>query len=199
MPTIQDLPNEILLNITNDLSYVACRSLSMTCRSFRVRLPLPRSNYTIHDLLEIETWTKYHPAKNRPNGSQQPTSEDYFACSSCLKIKSSDNFSDSMMKGSKGKFANGSDISTDRRFCIPCGMRTNMYSPGVKLWYGGGKRRFGFVCKVCGQFEKFEVRDAIDRNGFMSKDPKCPRCMTLPQRILFGSTIPRLPRMRRTG
>ncbi|KAF3170320.1 hypothetical protein EYR41_011724 [Orbilia oligospora] len=176
MTTILSLPNEILLNITDRLSYASFRSLSMTCRSFRILLPLPRPNCTIHDLLEIETWTKYHPAKDRQLGSQQPNSDDYFACSLCLKIKSSDNFSDKMMKGNRGKFANGSDIDSHRRFCIPCGVQRNLYPPGVKLWYGGGKRCFGFVCKVCHRFEGVQVGDFEHKNRLMSEDPTCPLC-----------------------
>lgn len=168
MAKILKLPTEILLIITKELTYASLLSLRMTCRFFRNLLSLPRPNCTIQDLLEIEIWAKYHPARDRPLESQHPTADDYFACSRCLKIKSSDNFSDAMMKGSRGKFANGMWINKDTRFCISCGINNEIYIPSTKLFYGGGRRNYGFVCNVCSRFEGVEVIDSVHRNELVA-------------------------------
>ncbi|KAK6339151.1 hypothetical protein TWF718_008574 [Orbilia javanica] len=180
MANLVDIPNEILEAIKNELSYASLLALRTTCSSFfrHDRVNLPDRQYTIHDLLEIETWSKYHPARDRPLGSQQPSADDYFACSLCLKIKNSDNFSDNMMKGSKGKFANGASVTKHTRFCIACGIDRARYGPGTKFFYGGGKRFHGLVCSVCHKFEGVKVEDTRHRVelGNRNSTSKCSSC-----------------------
>ncbi|KAK6502756.1 hypothetical protein TWF481_007803 [Arthrobotrys musiformis] len=159
MATIFSLPIELLLAVSTDLTPASIISLRMTCRSLRDRLePLIPNGYrvTMNDLLEIETWPEYHPALMRPLAAQYPDSNDYFACSNCLTLKSADAFADNMMKGRRGKFANESTTNKSSRLCITCGIERGVYAPGTKLYHGGAKRIYGFVCETCSGFEEFQ-------------------------------------------
>lgn len=68
----------------------------------------------------------------------QPIAQaDFFACHICSKIRSAEYFSNAMMKGRRGKLSNVPSKERNSRFCIPCGMRSDRYIPGVYIQYGG--------------------------------------------------------------
>ncbi|KAK6502483.1 hypothetical protein TWF506_003065 [Arthrobotrys conoides] len=153
---ILDLPNEILMNISNHLSYPSILAMRWACHALYDILRQVEV-YEMADLLEIELWPLYNAAKDRPQNLKQafPTC-DFFACHLCLKIKRAEGFSNAMMKGKRGKLASGSFVNRVARFCISCGVSTGRYQPGVQFDYGGAGLSHGVVCRGCGKFNQFK-------------------------------------------
>jgi hypothetical protein len=77
---------------------------------------------------------------------------DFFACYLCLKIRSADNFTNTMMKSKRGKLGQGTLAERSKRFCIQCGVSYGQYRPGTYIQFGGAAQSYGFVCWGCGIF-----------------------------------------------
>ncbi|KFZ04027.1 hypothetical protein V501_09259, partial [Pseudogymnoascus sp. VKM F-4519 (FW-2642)] len=114
--TLQDLPPEILHDISNYISYGSRLALKFSCRALFAKIDdvnphactdqttSPNKSYSMADLLEIEQWPEYNGAKFMPAEARQPMGQrDFFACHICLKILSAHKFSNAMMKGKRGK------------------------------------------------------------------------------------------------
>lgn len=84
------------------------------------------------DLLEIENWEECGAPREDPLGIFPPEPTDLLACHVCLCIRPATKFinpqkSYDSCTSEPGKF--GVDISNIRqgRFCIPCGIRYELY------------------------------------------------------------------------
>ncbi|EEP78192.1 predicted protein [Uncinocarpus reesii 1704] len=155
-----NLPNspvEIILQISNYLTYASRFALTLTCKeiyfkttdpnqlvpSARLTTIMPNTKaYDIEDLLEIERWPVY---TTFDHGLREL---NCFACHLCLKIRSAGQFSNAMMKGKRGKFGG---LSADR-FCIDCGVYYKRYARGTTMRFGGVCGGVGSVCQRCGRF-----------------------------------------------
>ncbi|KAK6525284.1 hypothetical protein TWF694_005429 [Orbilia ellipsospora] len=174
---ILDLPNEILRNILDILSYPSILAIKWTCRTLYSQIE-PLTVYGMADLLEIELWPVFNAAEYRPEGLKRAFPQyDFFACHICLKIKGAECFSNAMMKGKRGKFASGSSINRVTRFCISCGIDTGRYQPGLQFDYGGGGRLHGVLCRKCGKFKYFSgtsrlgfCRDCLSRENLLERE-----------------------------
>ncbi|EPS37548.1 hypothetical protein H072_8823 [Dactylellina haptotyla CBS 200.50] len=153
---ILDLPVELVFEIAVYLNYPSSVALRLSCRSFYNTVKGP-STYNMTDLLEMELWPFYHPAKERPDNLKCPFElDDFFACNVCLKLIPALNFSNAMMRGKRGKLSNEASNTRATRFCIQCGVRTGRYIRGTQFDYGGIGIRHGLVCKCCGRFKEFK-------------------------------------------
>ncbi|KAF3941945.1 hypothetical protein ABW19_dt0206247 [Dactylella cylindrospora] len=189
---ILDLPNEILRSILDILGYASGLAIKWTCRTLYNRTR-SLATYKMLDLLEIELWPVFNAAKARPNHLKQafPRS-DFFACHICLKIKGAESFSNAMMKGKRGKFASGSSVNRETRFCISCGIDTGRYQPGLQFDYGGADRLHGIVCRGCGKFKCFEdtsrlglCRDCLSRDKLSERESVLPELCCLDNPLTF--------------
>jgi hypothetical protein len=123
--------------------------------------PGSNKSHTMAALLEIEKWPCYD---SRPDPNTKVT-RDYFACNYCLKIRSSQHFPNTMMRGAKGNASQSRDKHF--RFCIDCAIkhRTWGYLSGTWFEYGGARLGFGpdglggglgVVCRGCGLVKGIE-------------------------------------------
>ena len=163
--SILPLPLEILLLISSTCDYAAALALSMTCQRLH-DATTPRQQYGMADLLQIELWPCYDGAAPFEGPMLQPRAgRDYFACYSCLRIRSATKFSNVMMKGPKGKrsIEDNGFYSRQFRYCIDCGIQLQKYKPGTRLIYGGAPILSmgqelgggeGLVCQSCRSFNR---------------------------------------------
>ena len=165
--SLLDLPQELLYEVTSTLSYVDIVALRWTCHELHGRIRRPRwptkepSSNLMSYLLEIEKWKKFCS-----RFSQAITTLDFFACSECLKIRDAIHFSNTMMRGKRGKKClDDANSERHKRRCIECCIRDGSTKPGVVLYFGGGYvwrnkgGGRGFVCRECGSFHRF--RDTV--------------------------------------
>jgi hypothetical protein len=148
------LPSELIDQISNNMSYGSRLALKLPCRELLGKTGLPTKRYSMADLLEIEQWPEYNRAKSMPLESKQPSGQrDFFACHLCLKIRSADNFANTIMKSKRGKLGQGTVGERSERFCIQCGVKYGIYRAGTYIHFGGAAQSHGFVCWGCGIFE----------------------------------------------
>lgn len=107
--------------------------------------------------MQIELWPKFNGIgqPGRHGHDLQPCAAfDWFACHSCLKLRSAYHFTNAMMRGKRGKLSPTFSTETCKRVCIDCGIRTGQYLPGVEVEFGGSRNRnpYGIVCRVCRSF-----------------------------------------------
>ena len=156
------LPDDIILltlHFCDDVSNVA---LAWTCRKFYSVVSLPPLGTV--DLLQIERWPQFDRAANAENHLKQALAgTDFFACYLCVRLRSASRFSNSMMRGRRGKRPESEIQGSDgrlSRFCIDCGIRYGRYKAGTTLQYGGAWLGIstsrggghGLVCLRCKQF-----------------------------------------------
>lgn len=176
------MPLEMLCAISEHLNYPSTVALRLSCRFLYKSITQPE-RFGMTDLLEMELWPCYHPARERPDHLKQAFALiDYFACHICLKIKPALHFSNAMMKGRRGKFSDSALGARGGRFCISCGLATGRYHRGTQLDYGGmtgAGRLHGLVCKGCGKFKQCEYTspwkicyDCLSRKNRLYKESR---------------------------
>ena len=101
-----------------------------------------------------------------------------YACYTCMRLRPTRDFAFKQVKGPRGK----GNAQQQRRFCIPCGERENLYTTGAVIKRAGGGTTPLRRCKSCRVFKDgtFCARchlcqDCIELSAD-HKNPHCPAC-----------------------
>ena len=149
--SIHSLPNELLHKAISQLLPRDRLALRLTCYNFKNRIPAEKPAWNMDDLVLIERWYCYNPVGL--STLQVRATEDYFACSSCLKIRAARHFSNAMMKGPRGKRCpDPLKNKANTRKCLDCLTKIQHYPTGLLIEYGGLGGGHGFVCRDCYKF-----------------------------------------------
>lgn len=168
-----------ILRYCDNASMIA---IALTCRRFHNTVIPPKCSMA--DLVQIERWPCYDRAATAEDHFKQAIDgADFFACYLCLRIRSALKFSNAMMKGKRGKKSLPAIQNSDcrlRRFCIDCGIKSNLYIAGTTFQYGGAwlgwneeGGGYGLVCLQCRQFR--HVSYTSTGEGVLTR--KCSSCM----------------------
>lgn len=202
--SILTLSPELMNKILEQSDYSSRLALSCTSKSLRSQTSMAASrgsmsvqisneSYDMSDLLIVEKWPCHDFVGQREDGVKQPSAtEDFFACSLCLKIRCASKFSNAMMKGKRGKHSDAASVDRDerrKRFCIDCGVRYGRYLPGVMFDFGGsvvslwkdGDREelgggYGLVCRQCRKFKRVDVLSRPE-------EQTCRACLVTTRRL----------------
>lgn len=138
-PLLMSLPDEIKLRI---LGYVEI-DIGNTHQSLRQTHPWFRGNISLLQLRELLRATEKSPRTIPAN---------YLVCYTCVKILPKDRFADSASLRERRSLG----VARGDRFCVACGIKHALYSPGSSLSVNG--KRFT-VCKECRS--RFPTRDHL--------------------------------------
>lgn len=96
------------------------------------------------DLLEIELWPEF--ASSHHGVLEIPDKNDFFACRSCLKVRSAIEFRNPYMTGYYGKY--GKDLLRGRvaRYYIECEIRSKIYHGEERYDFGGASGGYATIC-----------------------------------------------------
>lgn len=111
----------------------------------------------------------------------RPDAYESFACHLCLKIRSMYYFSHNVTGFRLARFGAGSVAEKSARFCIPCGIKHGTYQRGQCImygWYMEGGGGYGFVCRVCGGFDRYPRTG----DGCPMIHSECDACLSLPNK-----------------
>lgn len=147
MPSyLESLPNELLSSVSGHLSYVDKTALGWTCKQMWSRVRLPKFS-SMSDLLEIE--------QDYVTPHQSKAGLDLLACRLCLELRPTSGFSNAMTTGPRANWPHSWNDERSKRFCIPCGVKSGLYKPGLLMRYGTSRSAgggVGIVCKKCKRF-----------------------------------------------
>lgn len=170
--TLLNLPTKILRQITNNLSYAPHLALSYTCRELHAGVDNPNLRprrwlhssratrhhthpekaypYHIYDLLKIELWPEF--VSSHHGALEMPDKNDFFACSSCLRVRSAMKFGNYFMTGSYAKYGEDASRRKAVRDCMGCEIWSNKDRGEERFQFGGTSGGYGTVCWTCCKF-----------------------------------------------
>lgn len=163
--TFPSLPVELLLQISEQLSYGSHIALSFTCRELYVKVCAtfqPSTSlthgkaYTMDDLLEIESWPEYNPRDKiilpitvYPHRSLI----NFLACRICLKIRRAAKFPSFFKFSYLRGYSSYSLWPRSRQVCVPCAIANGVYGHKTES-YSEEYKVYTRVCSGCNLYSE---------------------------------------------
>lgn len=150
LPSLQTLPLELQLNVAEHLDYGSLLALRRTNRHF-------------HEFFGRLKHPELEKSKFVRAAEQYPRHVNNFGCYRCFRILPASKFARKQIKKSYGK----GNTKSFSRFCVECGVKKGIYSPGSRVDKDGVDMIY---CRECRRIR--EVR-------FCSHCGRCASCLGL--------------------